>query len=317
MTQTSKFNPKDFFLWLATMIALYVSVVSFIVLLFQYINVLFPDDLVQYYDPYSGPIRISIASLFVFFPIYVGLTRLLNQEIRKEHEKIEIGIRKWLIFLTLFVSGLTILIDLVVLVNTFLGGEITTRFILKVFGILLVFGAVFGYYVCDLRGRWEKDQKTSVRIGGIVSFVILATVIAGFFVIGSPQSAREIRLDQQRISDLQNIQWQIVNFWQLKERLPESLDEIEDPLSGWMNPRDPQTNELYEYEKTGDLTFRLCATFNAESQRPTEAAAMPVRTYGGVEENFQHGVGRECFDRTIDPERYPVLEKAIIAPTLR
>ena len=298
-----------------TMVALYVSVVSFIILLFQYINVLFPDDLVRYYDPYSGAIRSAIASLFVFFPLYVGLTRVLNQDIRKNHEKRDIGIRKWLIFLTLFIAGVTILIDLVVLLNTFLSGEVTMRFILKVLAILIVFGSVFGYYICDLRGRWEKDRKMAQYVGIGAVVVVFATVIAGFFVIGSPQSAREIRLDQERVGDLQNIQWQVVKHWQTKKTLPESLADLEDPLSGYANPVDPETQTSYEYAVLGEMTFELCATFTRSSADIATYSPEKVIPMIG-EENWDYEAGRYCFERTIDPERYPAFEKEIM-PVVR
>ena len=52
-----KVTPKDFFLWAGAMVSLYVSVFSFISLIFDYINYTFPDPL-QYFptNPYSGSI---------------------------------------------------------------------------------------------------------------------------------------------------------------------------------------------------------------------------------------------------------------------
>ena len=115
-----KVTPKDFFLWLGAMVALYVSVISLLTLYFQYINHLFPDALNYYVDPYSGAIRSAIASLIVITPLYIFLTRLLNKEIREHAEKKELWVRRWLIYITLFVAGITLAIDLIFLINTFL-----------------------------------------------------------------------------------------------------------------------------------------------------------------------------------------------------
>lgn len=306
-----KTSPKDFFLYVATMAALYVSVFSLLALLFEYIDILFPDALdPQYYvDPFSSQVRFSMASLIIIFPLYVFLTRLVNQDLRKNPEKKEISIRKWLIYLTLFIAGIAIVVDLITLVNTFLSGEITIRFILKVLVVLVVAAEVFIYYLLDLRGKWERDEKLSKTIGGVWALIVVGSIIAGFFVIGSPFTQREIRFDQEKISNLQSIQYEVVNYWRQKEDLPDTLSDLEDPLVGYIVPRDPQTNEPYEYRITGSLSFELCATFNRESTfRKEEVPIARPTGYGVTEENWEHDAGQNCFERTIDPERFPPYE---------
>jgi len=309
-----KTTPKDFFLWIGAIITLYVSAISLLTLLFQYIDVLFEDPLKNFYDPYSGAIRFAIASLIIIFPLYLYLTRLLNEDIRKQPEKKDIGVRKWLIYLTIFIAGVTVIIDLIVLINAFLGGEeLTYGFILKVLSVLVVIGGVFLYYLYDLRGKWEASRQLSQTIGALVTAAVITVIVLGFFIMGSPQTQRLVRFDQEKVNDLSNIQWQIVNFYQQKERLPETLEELEDPLIGFIVPQDPQTEEEYGYVPAEDLTFQLCAEFNKESHG-YEAEGKPVVVvdrssqysgYGFENENWTHGEGNTCFERTIDPERYP------------
>lgn len=312
-----KTTPKDFFLWVGMIIALYVSAVSLLTLLFEYIDVYFQDPLQTYYDPYSGVIRFAIASLIIIFPLYLYLTRVINQEIRRSPEKKEVGVRKWLIYLTLFIAGITVIVDLIVLIHTFLGGEeLTAGFILKVISVLIVIGGVFFYYLYDLRGVWEKSKGVSQTIGGVVSVAVLAAVVSGFFIIGSPQTQRLIRFDQQKVQDLSSIQWQIVNFYQQKERLPQALAELEDPLIGFILPKDPQTKGVYGYELAGNLTFNLCADFDKESrgysaQTPKPVALESSVRFGIEDENWAHGTGETCFERTIDPDKFPLLKERI------
>ena len=217
--QKPKVTPKDFFLYFGAMAALYVSVGSFIALLFEYVNALFPDPLGGYRDPYSSSIRFALASLVVVFPLYMFLTKMLNRDLRAHPEKKELWIRKWLVYLTLFVGGAVIAGDLIALINTFLGGELTARFVLKVCAVFIVVGGAFGYYFYDLRGKWERDEQAARMVGWVALLVVCVSVIGGFFIIGSPQTQRLYRFDEQRVSDLTNIQWQVVNFWQQKERL--------------------------------------------------------------------------------------------------
>lgn len=150
-----KTSPRDVFLHLLAIITLYVSAGSFITLLFQYINILIPDALDQagYYPRTAsyGTIRWAIASLVVIFPVYISTSWFLNQSYVASPAKRNLRIRKWLIYFTLFAAALIIIGDLVALLYNLLGGEFTTRFILKVLAVFFAAGSVFHYYFWDLR----------------------------------------------------------------------------------------------------------------------------------------------------------------------
>lgn len=154
--QAPKTSPKDFFLNLLSTVALYMAAASFIVLIFQYINIYFPDVLESnnYYDPlqsaYSA-IRFAVATLVVAFPVYVACLWYMNKEYVESPDKRNLRIRKWLIYFTLFLAAVIIMGDFIALIYTFLNGELTTRFILKVITFLAVVGSIFGYYFYDLR----------------------------------------------------------------------------------------------------------------------------------------------------------------------
>ncbi len=64
-TQPSKTGPKDFFLWLGVLVALYGGISLFITLIFEYANYLFPDPLAYTGDPYSGAVRFAMSGLIV------------------------------------------------------------------------------------------------------------------------------------------------------------------------------------------------------------------------------------------------------------
>lgn len=308
MTDKVKVTPKDFFLWLGAMAALYFSVASFIALSFEYIERLVGDAAIIGYDPYSTGLRFAIASLIVLFPVYVLLTRMLNQDIRKHPEKRELWVRRWLVFLTVFAAGIGLIVDLVVLINTFLGGEeLTAAFLLKVGVVFIVFGGVFYYYLNDIRNVWEKQEKKSKSIGMVVSAIVLVSIIGGFFVMGSPQTQRALRHDQQRIDDLRNIQSQVTEYYRTTEELPESLDELKDPLTSRYVPTDPSTGDPYEYAPLEGLSFELCATF--ERPLPTvdeskvDLSDWRVRDLQQTAADWAHDAGRTCFERTVDPDR--------------
>lgn len=155
-----KAEPKDFFLHLFTMGLMYYSVGSFINLVFDIINKIFPDVANYIYSGDSGfstGMRMSIASLVVLFPLYLYLNYYLHKLYENHPEKKQLRIRKWLTYLTLFVAAITLAGDLVWVIYAFLGGEITTRFILKAITVLVVSGVVFYYYLTDI-----KKEETAV-----------------------------------------------------------------------------------------------------------------------------------------------------------
>ena len=319
MEKQVKTSPKDFFLWVAAIAALYVSVVSMVTLLFQYIDKLLGDPLTYFYDPYSGAIRMAIASLIIIFPVYVWFTRMLNKDIRINPEKKDLWVRRWVLVLTLFIAGLTMVVDLIVLINAFLGGEaLTAAFVLKVLKVLIVAGGAFMYYLKDIRGDWEKKEKQSVMIGYVVAALVLITIVSGFFIIGSPQEQRELRFDQEKVSGLQDIQYQVTNYWQQKGALPANLEALEDPLTGFSLPKDPQTNEgdqyVYKYRVVSNAsrTFELCAVFNRES--PAGVSTVNRYYYPGDAggEYWKHDAGEKCFERTVDPDKFPPIKEALI-----
>ncbi|MES3005496.1 MAG: DUF5671 domain-containing protein [Patescibacteria group bacterium] len=328
-----KVTAKDFFLHIGVIAALYVFATSFLSFMFDIINFVFPDRQAYYADPYSSGMRFALSTLIVSFPILLVLLRNIYKDLLANPAKRELTLRKWLIFLTLFITFVTVAVDLIVLLNTFLGGEISTRFLLKVVTVFIVAGGIFWTTLSDLRGVFFENPKKRKIALSAASIIVVAAVVWGFTVIGSPSSLRDLRDDNQRLSDLQNIQWQIVNHYQTKGTLPATLSDLNDPLSNYMIPKDPATDAPYEYRTiaatttpvvksaTTTPTFELCGTFAKSSQDlegkggysgigrgvtyPSDVYVDP--SFGG--DNWKHDAGRACFIRTIDPLKYPIFEK--------
>ena len=311
--------PRDVFLYLLSIVTLVASAVSFGILVFQYINVYFPDLINDYYysaSNYYGTIRQALATLIVIFPVYIWVSRFLKKDIEANPEKRELKIRKWLLYLTVFVAALVIIGDLVTLINTYLNGEITMRFILKVLAIIFIAGSVFSHYYFELRELKTKPKKGLDGMS-IYSWVVVAVVVVsivfGFFVAGSPQNQRTERFDERRTQDLYSLQSQIINYWQKKNELPQNLDQMANDILGIVIPRDPKTGAPYEYAKLGNLKFELCATFETSSSDQNigspRKAVPAIYPYPGDEtQTWKHEAERTCFQRTIDPELFQ-LEK--------
>lgn len=310
-----KTTPKDFFLNFATIVSVYVVAVSLIALLFEVINNVFPDPL-SWSDPYSAGLRVAISCLVIAFPLLLVLLWFGNREIVKTPEKADLPVRRWLTYLTLFAAGGAIIIDLIVLLNYFLNGDLTSRFIWKVLAVLVVAGLVFGYYIYSLRRTITVQNAFNKTFAAAVALIIVASIVGGFTIIGSPMNARSMRFDERKINDLSNIQNQITYFWQQKEGLPQSLTDLIDPLTNNAIPVDPQTGKPYVYTVLSPVSFRLCAEFNlpSDEKRTTRYMersymSMPYPDMDATFYSWKHKEGYQCFDRTIDPDKFPTFKE--------
>ena len=315
-----KTTAKDFFLWAGALVSFYWTVIAYTFLVFDYINYTFPNPLAYYpADPYQSGISGEMASVIVLLPVYLLLMYLIRKDSDRDPSRKEIWVRRWAIILTLFLASVAMIVDLITLLTTFLSGEeLTTGFLLKVLVIILVATGVFMHFFADLKNYWDTNpsRRLFVRVGAAVLAVV--TIGSGFVIVGTPAEARLARFDAQKVSDLQSIQSQVVYYWQAKQALPKTLDDLNNSLAYGPVPIDAQTGESYVYQATGALSFELCATFNAESRgnqallMESRSAASQVPPFGvksGAQDNWQHGSGQVCFDRTIDPAFYPPLNK--------
>jgi len=100
--------------------------------------------------------RWSTASLVIAFPVFLLLSRQIAAAIARDPVKRLSPVRRWLTYLTLFLAATALIGDLTTLVYNALGGELTTRFVLKVATVGAIAGTIFGYYLRDVR---QDDRR--------------------------------------------------------------------------------------------------------------------------------------------------------------
>ena len=290
----SHVGPKDFFLNLAWLISLYGTIISFIALSFGVINKIFvdPTTIYDYAVAYTAGIRIAISWLVVIFPLFLVISHFLRKMFVSKPELRDLWIRKWLIFLTLFLSSATLIIDLIITINAFLGGELTNRFFAKAGVVFVVAGLALYYYLKEL--KTNINMKVSNIFSAISIVLVLGVLIMAFTVIGSPMNERLRKSDDTKIQNLQDINWQIQRYYDLTGTLPNG-DTWEKDLSESLNievPVDPETSAHYLYKPDTVLknNYTVCANFNLE--RPA--------TYVG--DTWAHKIGEACFKQIISIE---------------
>src|SRR3989344_1036136 len=91
--------------------------------------------------------------------------------------------------------------------------------------------------------------------------VVAISVIAGFFIVGSPKEERLRDIDERRVGNLQFLQSELINYWINKGKLPDKLSDLRDDIRGVAIPMDPETGVEYGYNIKNPESFSLCAVF--------------------------------------------------------
>jgi hypothetical protein len=301
-SEESKSSPWDVFIHLLAVIALYAAMWSALSLLFSFVDLGLPDPADRPID-IRDSIRIALAVLIIFFPAYVWAWRSIEVDLAANREKRRRWLRTCPIYLTLFVAGVFALGDLSYVVYYFLTGDLTSRVILKVASIALVAGAVFIFYLHALRREPGPYARGARSFAYAASAILVVVAIAGFAVAGSPKRARLQHLDAKRLQDLDSIQDEVVSYFKSKRELPTSTAELDDDLRGFTVPSDP---EPYQYRKTGEFSFELCADFALQDDDARHSVARwNWQAANPRDVIWNHPAGHVCFSRKVDPSRYP------------
>lgn len=147
-------SAREAFLYLVLFSTLYLSAANFGSLVFDLINRTFPDpalDSTYGYRAAGDTLRWAVATLIVAFPVFLFVSRVVGRDLARDPRKRQSAVRRWLTYLTLFIAACVLIGDLIMLVFSALGGDLTIRFVLKVATVGLIAGLVFGYYLRDLR----------------------------------------------------------------------------------------------------------------------------------------------------------------------
>lgn len=152
-------SAKETFLYLVLYTSLYLWCWHLGALVFELINNALPDPASpRAYGPNDRSLRWSAAWITVAFPVFLALSRSLERSVRDDPAKRSSRVRKWLTYLTLYVAATAVLCDVATLIYEALGGELTTRFLLKVATVAVIAGGVFVYYLSDLRAD-ERERS--------------------------------------------------------------------------------------------------------------------------------------------------------------
>lgn len=146
-------SARESFIYLLMFTSLYFSAYHLGALVFDLIDRAYPDPLVNTSLTFLflDDIRWDISALLVAVPLFLFVFAHVEKSISRDASKRDSRPRKWLTYLTLFIAAASLIGDLATLVYNVLGGEYAIRFLLKVATVALIAGAIFVYFLSEIR----------------------------------------------------------------------------------------------------------------------------------------------------------------------
>lgn len=152
---------RDLFVYFIIFVTLSMTAGGVGGLFFEFIDYFFEENLARN-DFSFHSISWAIAQLIIAFPIYIILSGWINKNLLKHPEKRESLVRKLMIYFILTITAIVSITDLVIVLTSFLRGDITISFILNALVVLVIAILIFAYYFYEVK---EDDNliKTSKK----------------------------------------------------------------------------------------------------------------------------------------------------------
>lgn len=263
-------------------------------LLFTVIDLSFPNPSLISDTWALRSIADDLASIIIAFPLFLLVTWAIARGARRQPERLESPVRKWLTWIALVITATAMLCDVVTFLAYLLRGDLDVRFVLKVITVFAIAGGVFVYYLDSLR----RDTVSASRNRWFAIAALAAVLLGlglGFSRLGSPATQRVAAADHRRLFDLSSFALAIHANWTSSHNdrgfaLPKTLQEVRKSGSA-ASYIDPVSGYMYEYIPGNGTRYQLCATFSA----------------AGSEPGWKHPAGHYCFalDAALQPVAIP------------
>ena len=291
----NKHNAKYAFYYLLSLVALVFTALSFGMIIFSIIDKVIPDVLNDY-SSVDGQLKFAISAIFIAAPIFYFVSTLIHKGLHRGELEKDSAIRRWLTYFIVLVSSMIILGVFIGVINNFLSGELTGRFIFKALAMLFISGVTFSFYFYDIkRDNPEKKDKVVKIFFFATMALVLAAFVAAWFYVESPKMACNRRLDNALVQNIYNIENAVNSYYETNKKLPSNLDELKAERNSYLNANtlmDPETKAPIIYNKIGDKEFEFCATFRTDS---FEESAKRSTAYVGMDSySKEHAAGYQC-----------------------
>ncbi|MCG2809487.1 MAG: DUF5671 domain-containing protein [Candidatus Portnoybacteria bacterium] len=290
MTQQNNAAKYAFFYMLSLVSLIFMSLATGMIV-FQIINKKIVDVIQSRGQFSSDQLKFAISALIVSAPIFYITARQIFKNLFSGALDKDSQIRKWLTYFILLISSVVMTGWLIAVVNAFLDGELTLKFILKALTAIGIAAIVFTFYLYDIKREnvmGAKDNVIRAYFYGSLAIVI-AVFASSLFIVESPTATRDRKMDNEVLSKLQSLDNSIRNYYLENEKLPVDFGEL---MAEFSYLGDKDFKEL-EYVVKEEKTFELCANFRISNEDESDISH---DIYG---KEWRHDAGRQCFERKI------------------
>ncbi|MFP4515045.1 MAG: DUF5671 domain-containing protein [Parcubacteria group bacterium] len=288
---SKKHQAQFVFYYLLSLISLGAMALGLGIIIFEVLDKVFVDVGNSYFSMQS--LKTAFSTLLISTPIYYICSHLLSKSIKKEELSLDSSLRKWLIYLILLVTSIVMLVWLVSILNSFLNGEMTIKFILKALTALVISAMIFSYYLYNIRQKVVK-KKDKVKTVFFVASLVLIIFALGLAIIHmeSPQTTRDKKIDEKTLRDFDDINMNVNMYYNDKEELPQSLEDLKANTNLNSYPGNTVSLEDIDYNKLSETEYELCADFET-SNLDDENTNLRYGT------NRLHDSGYQCLEQEI------------------
>ncbi len=253
-------------------ITLISSIVALVSIIFSAIDKKFVDVLKQnyyaYQDTVNDDVRVAVSIILIAYPMYLLLAYYRANYLKNNPSRRNIPAMKYVNYVILAVASLFILGSLATTIYEYLGGELGVAFAYKLLTVIAIASLLIVYNYFTLKRNYDAKSNAPNILAVISLIAVISAVAYSINILGSPAQVRKTKFDEKRLSDLSNIQNEILNSWTRNKVLPADLKSIQGDgfNNGFIIPVDPRTKLSYEYKivEMGKMTKRIgqdCATY--------------------------------------------------------
>ena len=274
-------------------------------ILFLAIDIFVKDPANRIFFDLGGFARFNAAVLIASLPVLLLVRRAIMRDIALNPANRIAPVVRTLAYITLLITSLIMVCDMVVVLMGFLNGDLTITFILKSVVVLLLAGGIFLWYTSGLAfeekmGDSEEKQSSihesqwRPRLAWAGFLTASLSLMLVLWIAGNPFNQRLVRLDRQRVSDLRSLQGAISRFHKKEKRLPDSLSELKNSPDSYIErTADAITKKPYLYKQIDQTSYRLGAVFDLATPAADDSNA---RSRDGF---YQHDAGLQTFDLNV------------------
>lgn len=294
---TTNNSAKFAFFYMLSLVALIFMALSVGMIVFQIINKNIVDAINQYSGSYSpSALKFAISALIISAPIFYFTIRQIFKNLIAGTLPKDSAIRRWLTYFILLVASVVMIGWLIGTINSFLGGELTTKFILKAITAILISAVIFTFYFYDIKREevgGKNDKIILAYFYGSLAIIIIAFAASLFFV-ESPTETRNRRLDNAILDRFERLDGVIQAYYQDKDALPNDLDILLADYSYLTNDdlNDPTNNTAFDYKISSSNSYQLCASFRTSNKDKN------IEDNNYYQERWPHEAGYQCLKQT-------------------